>query len=137
MKFQQHEVALLSAEFSVFAAWIAAYEDYADSDYATAKECADDWSVETGRTAGSITATFSTIEWWSTNCPDVVMTSMNQICVARKALKDAARPPKVAPIVKPSDTVSVELNHEMAWNVQQLRKYFGKDIKALALALLA
>lgn len=135
MDFHSHEVALLSAEFSVFTSWIAAYEEYADSEYATVKECADDWSEVTGRVVSSITSTFSTIEWWIENCPEVEMTSMKQIKDARAAKR--AKPSKGAVVVKPSDTVAVELNHDLAWNVQQLRKYFGKDIKSLALALLA
>lgn len=134
MNFELHEVALLSAEFSVFTAWIAAYEEYAESDYATVKECADDWSALTGRVVSSITSTFSTIEWWAENCPEVEMTSLKQIKDARAAKRGKVSEPKVA---KPSDTVAVELNHDMAWNVQQLRKYFGKDVKAVALALLA
>ena len=139
MDFRMHEAALVSAEFSVFCAWIGAYEAFADSEYGTVKECAVDWSEVTGREVSTIMTSFSTIEWWAENCPDVVMTSMAQIKAARKASNDSGKtkPKGKSSVAKPSDTTAVELNHDLAWNVQQLRKYFGKDVKALALALLA
>lgn len=139
MNFKVHEVALLSAEFSVFGAWVAAYEDYADSEYDTVAECAADWSALTGREAATIASAFSTIEWWIDNCPEVQMGSLKQIREARKAsnASGATKSKGKKSVAKPADTTAVELNHDLAWNVQQLKKYFGKDVKALALALLA